>query len=72
MHAERSPRGIGVGQDFIKIDAGPGIWRVKGLFRDAQQVWHARITSAEDPETTRVVSLAALSDPRRYRWVRQP
>jgi hypothetical protein len=61
---------VRVGQRYIKVDAGPVAWEVLAIFPGPLDMPHVRISSVEEPDTIRVVSVAALLDRRRYQLTR--
>jgi len=61
---------VRVGQRYIKVDAGPAAWEVLAIFPGPLDMPHVRISSVEEPDTIRVVSVAALLDRRRYQLTR--
>jgi hypothetical protein len=58
---------VGVGQEYVKLDAGPDPWQVLSIFAGPGDVPHARIVRVTQPGEVRVVALAALVDRHRYR-----
>jgi hypothetical protein len=62
--------GVKAGDRFYKVDAEPVAWEVLAVSAGPHGVLHARIATAEEPDTIRTVSIAALTDPNRYQRIR--
>jgi hypothetical protein len=58
---------VAVGQQYVKLDAGPDPWEVLSIFAGPSDVPHARIVRLAEPDTVRVVSVGTLTNRRRYR-----
>lgn len=56
------------GQRYQPTDAS-SIWEVRELTKDAEGIVHARLTRVGDPTAIKMISVAALKDPRLYKQV---
>lgn len=56
------------GQRYQQVESSP-VWEVRDLTKDGEGIAHARLTRVGDPTAVKMISVAALRDPRLYRLV---
>ncbi len=54
------------GQKYRQTDSS-SVWEVLGLTTDREGIAHARLVRVGDPTAAKMISVAALKDPRLYK-----